>query len=151
MVDHDVNPGELSRCQVCGSSDLELVLDVGHQPLCDSLLTTEQLKEPEVTYPLRLFRCTKCTLTQLDYVVDGSVVYAPDYPYRSGITKELAVYQQQFADGVVSDGYKRYEKWLNDMKLEEDHLRNLFIECVIASPSWIMYKSLLNSSTNPSP
>lgn len=102
MVDHDVKPGELSRCQVCGSSDLELVLDVGHQPLCDSLLTTEQLKEPEVTYPLRLFRCTKCTLTQLDYVVDGSVVYAPDYPYRSGITKELAVYQQQFADGVVS-------------------------------------------------
>ena len=102
MVDHDVEPGQLNRCQVCGSSDLELVLDVGHQPLCDSLLTAEQLNEPEACYPLRLLRCTECTLTQLDYIVDGSVVYAPEYPYRSGITKELAVYQQQFADGVVA-------------------------------------------------
>ena len=102
MIDHDVEPGVLDRCQICGSSDLELVLDVGHQPLCDSLLTLDQLTEPEVTYPLRLYRCTQCTLTQLDYVVDGSVVYAPDYPYRSGITKELATYQQRFADGVVA-------------------------------------------------
>jgi hypothetical protein len=35
-------------------------------------------------------------------VVDGSVVYAPEYPYRSGITKELRVYQQAFADSVIS-------------------------------------------------
>lgn len=101
MIDHDVTPGHLSRCQVCGSEDLELVLDVGHQPLCDSLLSAEQLLEPETNYPLRLLRCCQCTLTQLDYVVDGSIVYAPHYPYRSGITKELAVYQKKFADGVI--------------------------------------------------
>ena len=100
-VDHDVVPGPLDRCQVCGSNALELVLDVGHQPLCDSLLTTTQLDEPETSFPLRLYRCEKCTLTQLDYVVDGTIVYKPDYPYRSGITKELAVYQQAFAEGVV--------------------------------------------------
>lgn len=101
MVDHDVSPGHLNYCQVCGSHDLELVLDVGHQPLCDSLLSKEQLAEPETTYPLRLFRCRSCTLTQLDYIVDGSVVYASDYPYRSGITKELEVYQRAFADGII--------------------------------------------------
>lgn len=100
-VDHDVAIGHLDRCQVCGSKDLELVLDVGHQPLCDSLLTDVGLNKPEASFPLRLFRCPSCTLTQLDHVVDGSVVYKPDYPYRSGITKELAVYQQAFADGVV--------------------------------------------------
>ena len=101
MVDHDVGTGKLDRCQVCGNEDLELVLDVGHQPLCDSLLTAEMLDQPETFYPLRLWRCPDCTLTQLDHVVDGSVVYAPDYPYRSGITKELRVYQQAFADSVI--------------------------------------------------
>lgn len=101
-VDHDVPVGQLNHCQVCGSRELELVLDVGHQPLCDALLTTKQLNEAEMTYPLRLFRCVECTLTQLDYVVDGSIVYKPEYPYRSGITRELAVYQQAFADGVIS-------------------------------------------------
>ncbi|MEC9347463.1 MAG: class I SAM-dependent methyltransferase [Pseudomonadota bacterium] len=102
MIDHDIAPGRLDRCQVCGCADLELVIDVGHQPLCDSLLTAAQLDQPETSYPLRLFRCPACTLTQLDYVVDGSVVYAPEYPYRSGITRELRVYQEAFADGVIA-------------------------------------------------
>ncbi len=100
-VDHDVAPGPLNRCQICGSNSLELVLDVGHQPLCDSLLTIDMLNAAETSFPLRLFRCEVCTLTQLDYVVDGAIVYKPDYPYRSGITKELSEYQQVFADGVV--------------------------------------------------
>lgn len=100
-VDHDVRPGKLARCQICGSSDLDLVLDVGHQPLCDSLLTKDMLDQPETSFPLRLFRCEVCSLTQLDYVVDGSTVYHPNYPYRSGITKELAVYQRAFCDSII--------------------------------------------------
>src|SRR5271169_1421964 len=97
QIDHNVKVGPLHHCQVCGSSDLALVIDVGHQPLCDSLLTRERLNEPEIYYPLRLFRCTCCTLAQLDYVVDGSTVYHENYPYRTGITKELVEYQFSMA------------------------------------------------------
>jgi C-methyltransferase C-terminal domain/Putative zinc binding domain/Methyltransferase domain len=103
IPDHDVAPGPLDRCQISGSSDLELIIDLGNQPLCDSLLTREQLAQPETYYPLRLLLCPESGLAQLDYVVDGSVVYHPDYPYRSGITKELAVYQRAFADGIVRE------------------------------------------------
>lgn len=102
MIEHDVKPGKLDRCQICGSRDLKLVIDLGHQPLCDSLLKAEMLDQPEISYPLRLYRCVSCSLTQLDYVVDGSVVYSPEYPYRSGITKELETYQRQFADDIIS-------------------------------------------------
>jgi SAM-dependent methyltransferase len=101
QVDHDVKPGVLRSCQVCGSASLELVLDVGHQPLCDSLLTKAQLDEPETYYPLRLLRCPSCTLTQLDYVVDGSTVYHTHYPYRTGVTRELADYQLTMAQSLA--------------------------------------------------
>jgi hypothetical protein len=103
IPDHDVASGPLTRCQISGSSSLELVIDLDCQPLCDSLLTPEQLSQPETTYPLRLYLCPESGLAQLDYVVDGSVVYHPDYPYRSGITKELEVYQRAFAKGVVDE------------------------------------------------
>ena len=103
IPDHDVAPGPLTRCQISGSSDLELIIDLGCQPLCDSLLTREQLAQPETYYPLRFFLCPESGLAQLDYVVDGAVVYHPDYPYRSGITKELAVYQRAFAEGIVRE------------------------------------------------
>lgn len=103
IPDHDVSPGPLNRCQITGSTNLELIIDLDSQPLCDSLRTREQLNQPEITYPLRLYLCPESGLAQLDYVVDGSVVYHSDYPYRSGITKELEVYQRAFARGVVDE------------------------------------------------
>ena len=101
MIDQDVKPGRLDRCQITGSSELNLVIDLGHQPPCDSLLTAEMLNQPEKTYPLRLMHCPESGLAQLDYVVDGSEIYYPDYPYRSGISRPLEVYQRAFADGIV--------------------------------------------------
>ncbi len=101
--DHNIPNGPVKTCQVCGSGNLELVIDLGHQPLCDTLLSKDQLQEPETTYPLRQLWCKDCTLSQLDYVVPGEVVYHPGYPYRTGITKELAMYQDQMAADIIQD------------------------------------------------
>src|ERR1700733_8945697 len=90
---HFVKTGFIPSCQVCDSKKLHTILDLGHQPPCDSLLNEEMLNEPEKTYPLRMIWCENCTVSQIDYCVDGKEVYHPDYPYRSGITKELAEYQ----------------------------------------------------------
>ncbi len=102
MIQHDVLPGKLDRCQITGSSNLNLVIDLGHQPPCDSLLTADMLDGPEKTYPLRLMHCPESGLAQLDYVVDGSEIYYPNYPYRSGISKPLEIYQRAFADSIVA-------------------------------------------------
>jgi hypothetical protein len=99
--DHDLPAGKLDRCQISGSQDLFEVIDLGHQPPCDSLLSDAMLGEPEVAYPLRLLLCPESGLAQLDYVVDGALIYRPDYPYRSGISKPLADYQRSFADRIV--------------------------------------------------
>jgi 2-polyprenyl-3-methyl-5-hydroxy-6-metoxy-1,4-benzoquinol methylase len=101
IVDHDVKPGRLDYCQICGSHDLELVIDCGHQPLCDTLLRAEDLYQPEAFYPLRLMRCTRCANAQLDYIVSGEQVYHPAYPYRSGITREISEYQKAMSTDLI--------------------------------------------------
>ena len=53
MIEHDASPGRLGHCQITGSPNLNLEIDLGHQPPCDSLLTAEMLDAPEKTYPLR--------------------------------------------------------------------------------------------------
>lgn len=100
---HNITSGLSRHCQVCGSEDLELVMDLRNQPLCDSLLTNAQLDEPEVFYPLRQLWCKNCTLSQLDYIVQGEVVYHQNYPYRTGVTRELVAYQQQMATDLIKD------------------------------------------------
>src|SRR3989344_14736 len=111
---HFVNVGHISRCQVCNSDKLHLVLDLGYQPLCDSLLSKNMLNEPEKTYPLRMVWCENCTGVQIDYCVSGSEVYYPDYPYRSGITKELAQYQESIALSLV----KKYDLTSKDLVID---------------------------------
>ena len=99
---HMIKNGHIDKCQACNSSKLNLILDLGHQPLCDTLLTKEMINQPETTYPLRMFWCEECSLAQLDYCVDGSVVFHPDYPYRTGVTKELVEYLNSMSNSLIS-------------------------------------------------
>lgn len=98
---HSIKNGPIHYCQICNSKNLYTVLNLGHQPLCDSLLTKEMLNQPEKNYPLRMVWCQNCTGVQIDYCVAGEEVYHPSYPYRSGITKELAMYQESMALSLV--------------------------------------------------
>lgn len=111
---HFVKTGYISRCQVCNSSKLHLILDLGHQPLCDTLLTKKALNEPEKSYPLRMMWCEACTCVQLDYCVDGSEVFHPDYPYRSGISKPLADYQKDICLSLI----KKYGLTSKDLAID---------------------------------
>jgi len=101
---HDLPHGHLDKCQICGSGKLTSVLDLGHQPPCDSLLTAAQLNVAESTYPLRLLQCRDCGLAQIDYAVSPEILFHPDYPYRSGITATLVRNLQGTASTIV-DAY----------------------------------------------
>jgi hypothetical protein len=98
---HDLPLGAIDRCQVCGGDQLERILDLGHQPPCDSLLTPAQLRDVEATYPLNFAVCTTCWLAQIDYVVAPEVLFHPDYPYRSGITPSLRRNLHSTAETVI--------------------------------------------------
>jgi len=100
-IEHDVPAGPLKHCQITGSTNLNLVIDLGHQPLCDTLPDAAGLDAPEKTYPLRLMHCPDSGLAQLDYVVDGKEIYAPEYPYRGGISWPLVEHHRGLAADIV--------------------------------------------------
>lgn len=102
-TNHDAAPGRLDHCQITGSKNLFEVIDLGHQPPCDALLSKETINQPETYYPLRLMLCPESGLAQLDYVVPSEVIYPADYPYRAGISKPLQDYQRSFADDIVKN------------------------------------------------
>lgn len=97
----DLPLGHLKNCQICESTKLEHIIDLGHQAPCDSLLTKEQLNQSENTYPLRFVRCADCGLAQIDYAVAPDVLFYPEYPYRSGITETLLRNLQSVATKMI--------------------------------------------------
>jgi SAM-dependent methyltransferase len=87
-----VKYGQINTCRSCGSSHLEIVLDLGMSPLADRLLTSEQLKAPEARYPLRLVFCHDCSLVQIDHTVAPEELFCNDYPYFSSVSDALQVH-----------------------------------------------------------
>ncbi|WP_179335066.1 glycosyltransferase family 2 protein [Winogradskyella costae] len=55
--------------------------------------------------------------------------------------KHLAVGQVKYfrADGL-SDGFARYEQWLNSLTVEGNNYSEIFKECVIPSPCWMLHR-----------
>lgn len=43
-----------------------------------------------------------------------------------------------FSSGELGEGFKKYAAWMNGLRSHEDHLRELFVECVLPSPGWMM-------------
>ena len=88
----DAEVGKIKHCQICNSSNLDNVVNLGFSGLCDSLLTYNDLNNSEESFPLNLLRCKNCQLLQLNYVVDNKQVFHLNYPYKSGITQPLKSY-----------------------------------------------------------
>lgn len=46
-----------------------------------------------------------------------------------------------FSEAGIGDGYKRYEDWLNSLTTKGNNFDEIYKECVIPSPCWMVYKT----------
>ncbi|TXE17259.1 glycosyltransferase family 2 protein [Psychroserpens burtonensis] len=49
-----------------------------------------------------------------------------------------------FCDGGIGDGYARYESWLNGLTQKGKNYSEIYKECVIPSPCWMMHRDDFN-------
>jgi SAM-dependent methyltransferase len=75
-------------CRACASTDGELVLDLGLQPLANNLLRAEDLHSPEPRFPLRLAVCHRCWLLQIVDLVPPVALFS-EYLYFSSFSDTM--------------------------------------------------------------
>lgn len=90
-------------CRMCHSNNLYMFLDLGFMPPADQFRRKDQVKEPEIHYPLEVCMCDDCGLAQLTYVVSPEILYRNDYPYESSTTKTGHIHWKSFATAVVEN------------------------------------------------
>ncbi len=47
---------------------------------------------------------------------------------------------EYFSDSSLGEGYKKYADWLNNLSYKEIHFTEIYKECVIPSPCWMIWK-----------
>jgi SAM-dependent methyltransferase len=89
-------------CRSCNSTGLISILNLGHTPLANGLLTAEQLSDPEATYPLELVFCKHCTLIQITETVPPEQLFR-EYFYQSSFSDTMLRHARQLAGKLLRD------------------------------------------------
>lgn len=87
-------------CRSCGSVELRPVLSLGRTPLANALLTTEQLQEPEATYPLDVVFCARCALVQITETVPPERLFR-EYLYLSSFSDTVVQHAEALVHRLV--------------------------------------------------
>lgn len=91
-------------CRACGSPHgraLVPILDLGHTPLANRLLATDQLDAPEPMYPLALVFCPSCALLQITETVPGEILFR-DYIYFSSFSDTMLQHAAASASELIA-------------------------------------------------
>ena len=86
-------------CRICGSDNIEEVLDLGEQPPANSLYRSDEKRPPDV--PLRLMYCQKCSTVQLGEDVDPEYLFG-EYLWVTGTSATAEQYSHEFAKKALS-------------------------------------------------
>jgi hypothetical protein len=76
---------KINQCEVCGSDELTMVLDLGSHPLCDDLIPIGN-EQTCREYPIEILFCEKCKTAHQRYQVPKQKLFGPEYHYRARMT-----------------------------------------------------------------
>lgn len=91
------------KCRFCGHTLEKIFIDLINAPPSNSYLTKEQLNEPEVYFPLRVFFCEHCWLVQIDEYKKSDEIFSEDYAYFSSYSKSWVKHAEEYVEMI----YKR--------------------------------------------
>lgn len=86
----------ISVCRICGSDQIDEVMDLGRQPPANSLYESI---EPE-SVPLRLLFCDSCSTVQLGEDVDPDYLFSK-YLWITGTSETAVNYSKNFAEKAL--------------------------------------------------
>ncbi len=117
----------ITTCRSCGSPNLKPVLSLGETPLANSLLTEEQLDEPEPTYPLELVFCPDCALVQITETVPPEELFN-HYLYFSSFSDTLLRHSREIVEELVASRGLDENSLVVEIASNDGYLLQYYIE-----------------------
>lgn len=89
------------RCRFCKTELRHVFIDLVNSPASNSFLTVEELNEPEVFYPLKVFTCHKCFLVQLDEYKKSDKIFDNKYVYFSSYSTSWLKHAREYTEMMI--------------------------------------------------
>ena len=89
----------IEKCRISGSKNLKPILDLGHQPLANSLKSFAE--DNEEKFPLRISFCEESSLVQLDYTINKKRLF-DKYIWVTGTSETANAYADRFCNDILA-------------------------------------------------
>ena len=89
------------KCRHCDENLQNEVINLGHQPASNAYLTEEGLSKKELTYPLKVFICSKCWLVQIPAHEKPEILFDKDYAYFSSTSTSWLNHSKRFVEKSI--------------------------------------------------
>lgn len=89
------------KCRFCKTELSDVFIDLVNSPASNSFLSKEQLNEPEVFYPLKVYTCPKCFLVQVDEYKKSDAIFSSDYVYFSSYSTSWLAHAKKYVEMMV--------------------------------------------------
>lgn len=90
------------NCRFCNAAlELEFI-DLINSPASNSYLNKQQLNEPEIFYPLKVFVCESCYLVQIDEYKRFDSIFDNNYAYFSSFSTSWLEHCKQYVDHMTA-------------------------------------------------
>jgi 2-polyprenyl-3-methyl-5-hydroxy-6-metoxy-1,4-benzoquinol methylase len=86
------------QCRFCKTELEHVFIDLFNSPASNSFLTKEQLNEPEVFYPLKVYTCSNCFLVQVDEYKKSDAIFNNEYVYYSSYSTSWLEHAKQYVE-----------------------------------------------------
>jgi len=90
-------------CRFCRTPLAHVFADLGHAPPSNAYLKPDMLNAPEVYYPLKIWTCSACLLTQIDEFKSHNEIFSADYAYFSSFSSSWVAHAKAFVDKMIGE------------------------------------------------
>jgi SAM-dependent methyltransferase len=100
LADERSAPQAAGKCRHCGQPLRVTFVDLGMSPLCEFYPTAEQTRKMEPYFPLHVYVCEGCLLTQLEEYETPENIFT-EYAYFSSYSDTWLQHARQYAEAMI--------------------------------------------------
>lgn len=112
------------KCKNCKKNSLFKVVEIGKQPLSGFFYSKKKKKLKK--YPLDLYRCSKCSLVQLNNTINIKKMYGNHYGYKTSISKMMVSHLKEKVKRLKKDRFIKAKNNILDIGSNDASFLKLF-------------------------
>lgn len=116
------------NCRFCKHPLSYTLIDLVNSPASNSFLSKEQLNEPEIFYPLKVFVCDYCFLVQIDEYKKSDAIFDSSYAYFSSYSTSWLEHAKAYTDMMTERFSFNDESLVIELASNDGYLLQYFKE-----------------------